>query len=115
MATVLEQLIEMMPVVGQVGSIVRTPDGFQVNIVQDNGSGHRGVDIRNISISSEYPENISAGTFLGDIPEFSIGWYQDARADLFYYEGKGYWKNAGRVVSEDLTNKFYSGKLEFIG
>lgn len=48
------------------------------------------------------------------IPKIALGWYQDAQANLFKYEGKGVW-DAAEKDWEKLLNLADSGTLEFLG
>ena len=49
------------------------------------------------------------------IPHMEIGWYQDQKADLFYYEGEGHWREVDLKTNKKLTEAVVSGTLEFIG
>lgn len=52
---------------------------------------------------------------LAPIPPMEIGWYQDDKADLFYYEGEGHWREVDLKTNKKLTEAVVSGTLEFIG
>ena len=108
----LDQLLDIFSSVGDVGSIVRTPNGFQVRRSSGKPGEHMGVDIFNIDLG---PEHKKESPLLEGNPEFSIGWYQNNKAEMFYYEGEGYWKDVGLVNSKALTKKVVIGELEFIG
>lgn len=49
------------------------------------------------------------------IPHMEIGWYQDQKANLFYYEGEGHWREVDLKTNKKLTEAVVSGTLEFIG
>jgi hypothetical protein len=49
------------------------------------------------------------------IPHMELGWYQDAKADLFYYEGEGHWREVDLKTNKKLTEAVVAGTLEFIG
>jgi hypothetical protein len=49
------------------------------------------------------------------IPYMEIGWYQDQKADLFYYEGEGHWREVDLKTNKKLTEMVITGTLEFIG
>lgn len=49
------------------------------------------------------------------VPNMEIGWYQDQKADLFYYEGEGHWREVDLKTNKKLTQSVVSGELEFIG
>jgi hypothetical protein len=49
------------------------------------------------------------------IPHMEIGWYQDQKADLFYYEGEGHWREVDLKVNKKLTEAVILGSLEYIG
>lgn len=48
------------------------------------------------------------------IPELEIGWYQDEKADMHYYEGENHWKNVDLATNKKLTKDALDGKLEHI-
>jgi len=49
------------------------------------------------------------------IPPMEIGWYQDQKADLFYYEGEGHWREVDLRANKKLTEAVVAGTLEYIG
>lgn len=49
------------------------------------------------------------------IPHMEIGWYQDQKADLFYYEGEGHWREVDLKTNKKLTEAVVAGTLEYIG
>ena len=49
------------------------------------------------------------------VPQMEIGWYQDEKADLFYYEGEGHWREVDLKTNKKLTEAVVTGTLEFIG
>jgi hypothetical protein len=63
--------------------------------------------LRNELIPSEEPSI--------PIPHMEIGWYQDNKADLFYYEGEGHWREVDLKTNKKLTEMVVAGTLEFIG
>lgn len=60
-------------------------------------------------------EVIVAEEELAPIPPMEIGWYQDQKADLFYYEGEGHWREVDLKTNKKLTEAVVAGTLEFIG
>lgn len=48
-------------------------------------------------------------------PHMEIGWYQDQKADLFYYEGEGHWREVDLKTNKKLTEAVVAGTLEYIG
>lgn len=48
------------------------------------------------------------------IPQMNIGWYQDQKADLYYYEGEGHWREVDLKTNKMLTDFVVSGTLEYI-
>lgn len=52
---------------------------------------------------------------LAPVPAMEIGWYQDQKADLFYYEGEGHWREVDLKTNKKLTEAVVAGTLEFIG
>jgi hypothetical protein len=108
----LDQLLDIFSSIGDVGSIVRVPNGFQVRRSYGKPGEHMGVDIFNIELG---PEHKKESPLLEGASEFATGWYQNSKAELFYYEGEGYWKDVGLVNSKSLTKQVLNGELEFIG
>lgn len=49
------------------------------------------------------------------IDELEVGWYQDDKADLYYYEGESHWKEVDLATNKQLTEDAILGKLEYIG
>jgi hypothetical protein len=49
------------------------------------------------------------------IKELEVGWYQDEKADLYYYEGESHWKEVDLATNKKLTDDAILGKLEYIG
>jgi hypothetical protein len=49
------------------------------------------------------------------VPHMELGWYQDSKADLFYYEGEGHWREVDLKTNKKLTESVVTGTLEFIG
>lgn len=60
-------------------------------------------------------EVIVAEEELAPIPPMEIGWYQDQKADLFYYEGEGHWREVDLKTNKKLTEAVVAGTLEYIG
>lgn len=48
-------------------------------------------------------------------PTINIGWYQDQKAELFYYEGEGHWREVDLKTNKKLTEMVSADTLEFIG
>jgi hypothetical protein len=108
---VLDQLLDVMPHVGSVGSIIRTPKGFEVRIASNDGTT-RNLDVRHIEISEEHRVE---DTVFNRSKEFPTGWYQNDKAELFHYEGSGYWSEVGLTKSVHLSALVINGKLEYLG
>ena len=49
------------------------------------------------------------------IPHMEVGWYQDDKAELYYYEGEGHWREVDLKTNKKLTEMVIAGTLEFIG
>lgn len=65
-----------------------------------------------------FPENAGeeVPTIISEaIKELQVGWYQDDKADLYYYEGEGHWKEVDLATNKQLTEDAILGKLEYIG
>lgn len=63
------------------------------------------VDATTVEVKPEEPVILNA----------PIGWYQDEKADLFYYEGEGHWREVDLKTNKKLTEMVLAGTLEFIG
>ena len=44
-----------------------------------------------------------------------VGWYQDQKAELYYYEGENHWRYVDLETNKKLTKMATAGTLEFIG
>lgn len=49
------------------------------------------------------------------VPFMEIGWYQDEKAELSYYEGEGHWREVDLKTNKKLTEMVITGTLKFIG
>jgi len=49
------------------------------------------------------------------IHQMQIGWYQDQKAELYYYEGENHWRCVDLETNKKLTKMVAAGTLEFIG
>jgi hypothetical protein len=49
------------------------------------------------------------------VSEMQIGWYQDQKAELYYYEGENHWRYVDLETNKKLTKMVITGTLEFIG
>lgn len=60
-------------------------------------------------IASDTPPEVEA------VPGMEVGWYQDQKAELYYYEGEGHWREVDLKTNKSLTKMVVAGTLEFIG
>lgn len=49
------------------------------------------------------------------ISGMQVGWYQDQKAELYYYEGENHWRYVDLETNKRLTKMVVAGTLEFIG
>jgi hypothetical protein len=49
------------------------------------------------------------------VPHMEVGWYQDEKAELSYYEGEGHWREVDLKTNKKLTEMVITGTLKFIG
>lgn len=63
------------------------------------------------TVSSEHVTAVEEPT---PTPHMEIGWYQDQKADLFYYEGEGHWREVDLKTNKKLTEAVVAGTLEYI-
>jgi len=63
------------------------------------------VDATTVEVKPEEPVVLNA----------PVGWYQDEKAELFYYEGEGHWREVDLKTNKKLTEAVVSGSLEYIG
>lgn len=73
-----------------------------------------GAKLENATLA-EIPKLINAYLEPKPIPQIDLGWYQDEKTDLFYYEGENVWRGIDPMRCTVLTDYAVSGKLEFIG
>lgn len=111
-AELMREIFSMLPVDGAAGYVVNTGG----DIVLMKGSDV-GVSDRMVLVPKEFASSPVAtfGTISDEEPEPTVGWYQDEKAELFYYQGRGVWKDTEYSKSPVLTKKALSGTLEFLG
>jgi hypothetical protein len=49
------------------------------------------------------------------VSKMQVGWYQDQKAELYYYEGENHWRCVDLETNKRLTKMVAAGTLEFIG
>jgi bacillopeptidase F (M6 metalloprotease family) len=49
------------------------------------------------------------------VSKMQIGWYQDQKAELYYYEGENHWRYVDLETNKKLTEAVIAGSLEYIG
>jgi hypothetical protein len=117
---VLQQLWNMLPLHGEVATVMNR--GEDIVIIQgatDPYSSMLKVLVSKNEISSTSTNEGSAlkipNIVKEAIKELEIGWYQDDKAELFYYEGESHWKNTDLATNKKLTEEAILGELEYIG
>lgn len=115
--TALRMLWDRLPHVGQVGILVNTGDTISL---MDHSNGPAADEVRIVLLHKDFLFPESAGEEVPTIvsmaiDELQVGWYQDDKADLYYYEGESHWKEVDLATNKKLTEDAILGKLEFIG
>lgn len=75
------------------------------------------VDPHGLKLAPELaPEGVEvpAEKEMKPIPNIPLGWYQDEKANLYYYSGTGIWDTDMKDWGK-LLNKAESGELEYLG
>lgn len=86
-------------------------DPTAVAVVTDE----HGAKLEDLSLATLRDKLISSEEEAKPVPPMEIGWYQDQKADLFYYEGEGHWREVDLKTNKKLTEAVVAGTLEFIG
>jgi len=77
----------------------------------------RYVDPHGLKLAPELaPEGVEvpAEKEMKPIPNIPLGWYQDDKANLYYYSGTGIWDTDMKEWGK-LLNKAEAGELEYLG
>jgi len=74
-----------------------------------------GAKLEDVSLAALRDQLIASEEEPKPIPHMELGWYQDQKADLFYYEGEGHWREVDLKTNKKLTEAVVAGTLEYIG
>jgi hypothetical protein len=78
-------------------------------ITDDHGARLEAVSLATLRDELVMPEEIKPP------PYMEVGWYQDDKAELSYYEGEGHWREVDLKTNKKLTEMVITGTLKFIG
>lgn len=117
MKDALKNLWSLAPNVGQTIVLINSGDSILATNMSD---GSPESVSREVVVHKDYlfPENAGeeVPTIISEaIKELEVGWYQDDKADLYYYEGESHWKEVDLATNKQLTEDAILGKLEYIG
>ena len=104
-------IIYVMKVVPHFGGKWEKLDPKAVPVIVDE----HGARLEDKSLADLRDELVAVEEAPAPIPHMEIGWYQDQKADLFYYEGEGHWREVDLKTNKKLTESVVAGTLEFIG
>lgn len=105
--SVLNEILTTLPATGSLVSLVRTDTEIAIISPPEDLAG---IATKKVLFSID---EVSGGGTL-DMGILQVGWYQDEKADMFYYEGENHWKNVDLATNKKLTKDAQDGKLEHI-
>lgn len=113
----LKKIWDLIPNTGEITTLMNTGD--VITAMQISG-GPDDVRANQVVVHKDFIFPEDAGkevpTIVSEaIKELEAGWYQDDKADLYYYEGESHWKEVDLAKNKKLTEDAILGKLEFIG
>ena len=114
----LQRIWDLIPNVGDTTYLLNSGDS--IITTQTSLSGDATVVSRAVVVHRDFLFPEDAGkevpTIVSEaIKELEVGWYQDDKADLYYYEGESHWKEVNLATNKQLTEDAILGKLEYIG
>lgn len=108
----MTRIWDMMPNEGDVRVLINTKDSIWLQ--EPDTRAHRIVVDRGYVLTKD--EKKAEPTVVAEaIKELEVGWYQDDKANLYYYEGESHWKEVDLATNKKLTDDAILGKLEYIG
>lgn len=111
----MTRIWDMLPNPGETGIIINIGRAIALKPMS-NGMTPSEESVILVSKSETYPKDEQQPTIVAEaIKELEIGWYQDEKADLYYYEGESHWKEVDLATNKKLTDDAILGKLEYIG
>jgi hypothetical protein len=114
----LKKIWDLIPNVGDTTYLLNSGDSIITTRTAPMGTAT--VVSREVIVHKDFlfPENAGeeVPTIISEaIKELEVGWYQDDKADLYYYEGESHWKEVDLATNKQLTEDAILGKLEYIG
>lgn len=113
----LKKIWDLIPNTGEITTLMNTGDvisAIRLSGGPDDLRANQVVVHRDFLFPERSAEKVPTIVSMA-INELEVGWYQDDKADLYYYEGESHWKEVDLAKNKQLTEDAILGKLEYIG